>query len=105
MQQPEVHLHPRAQAGLGSILCDVAASGQQLLVETHSDYLIDRVRADVRDKRTELKPEDVSILYFEREAGLGRIHSIELDENGNVTNTPEGYRQFFMDETNKFLGL
>ena len=51
-QQPEVHLHPSAQASLGSLFCTVAASGRQLIVETHSDHLIDRVRMDVRDGTT-----------------------------------------------------
>ena len=37
-QQPEVHLHPSAQASLGSLFCTVAASGRQLIVETHSDH-------------------------------------------------------------------
>ena len=66
LQQPEVHLHPSAQAALGSLFCSIAGQERQLVVETHSDYIIDRVRMDVRDKKTNLKPEDVSILYFER---------------------------------------
>ena len=44
LQQPEVHLHPRAQAALGSLFCQIASPDRQLVVETHSDYLLDRVR-------------------------------------------------------------
>ena len=66
LQQPEVHLHPRAQAALGSLFCSTASSGRQLIVETHSEYIVDRVRMDIRDRTTDLKPEDVSILFFER---------------------------------------
>ena len=65
LQQPEVHLHPTAQAALGSLFCEIAGRDRQIIVETHSDYIIDRVRMDVRDKKTNLKPEDVSILFFE----------------------------------------
>jgi len=43
MQQPEVHLHPSAQAALGSLFCELAGAKRQLVVETHSDYLLDRV--------------------------------------------------------------
>ena len=50
LQQPEVHLHPRAQAALGSLFCQMADRKRQLVVETHSDHLIDRVRMDVRDR-------------------------------------------------------
>ena len=55
LQQPEIHLHPKAQAALGSLLCTVAGIGRQLIVETHSDYLLDRVRMDIRDNKTGLK--------------------------------------------------
>ena len=105
LQQPEVHLHPKAQAALGSMFCHIAAKERQIIVETHSDYLIDRVRMDVRDGNTSLKPEDVSILYFESNGLDVRIHSLELDKDGNVQNQPEGYGQFFMDEMNRSIGL
>ena len=105
LQQPEVHLHPSAQAALGSLFCQVAAQGRQLIVETHSDYILDRVRMDIRDGLCGLNPKDVSILFFERK-GLGvQIHSLRLDEEGNVLNTPPGYRAFFMEETQRSLGL
>ena len=105
LQQPEVHLHPSAQAGLGSILCTVAASQQQILVETHSDHLINRVRMDVRDRKTDLGPDDVSILFFERNERDMRIHSLEIDSEGNLLNAPPSYGKFFMDEVNRSMGL
>lgn len=105
VQQPEVHLHPRAQAALGSLFCQVSEGGRQLVVETHSDHLIDRVRMDVRDRKTSLTPDDVSILYFERD-GLGvQIYSIRIDEAGNIVDAPETYRSFFMQETVRDLGF
>ncbi len=105
LQQPEVHLHPRAQAALGSLFCNLAASGKQIIVETHSDYILDRVYMDIRDKRTDLKAEDVSILYFERDELDVNIHSIKIDEDGNVLDAPLGYRQFFMEEMRRSIGL
>ena len=102
-QQPEVHLHPSAQAELGSLFCSAAAAGRQLIIETHSDYIIDRVLLDIRDKRTDLKPDDVSILYFERADHAVTIHSIRIDAEGNVLDPPEGYRKFFKDELNRVI--
>ena len=99
LQQPEVHLHPSAQAALGSLFCRIAARNRQLIVETHSDHLLDRVRMDVRDGDTKLKPQDVSILYFERQGLEVKIHSISIDEDGNIHGEPAGYRQFFLEET------
>lgn len=103
LQQPEVHLHPSAQAALGSFFCQLAGPRRQLIVETHSDHLMDRVRMDVRDGVSGLKPEDVSILFFERRGLDVRIHSLRIDKEGNVLDAPEGYRQFFMDEMSRSL--
>lgn len=105
LQQPEVYLHPRAQAALGSLFGKIARPDQQLVVETHSAHLVDRVRMDVRDGTTPLMPEDVSILFFEYNDLDVYIHSLELDQEGNVLNAPLSYRQFFMEETRKSLGL
>ena len=104
LQQPEVHLHPSAQAALGSLFCDIAAEGkQQIIVETHSDHLLDRLRIEVREG--EVEPKDVSILFFEQGELDVNIHSIRLDENGNVLDAPPSYRQFFMEETRRSIGL
>ena len=105
VQQPEVHLHPSAQAALGSLFCQVAGNNKQLIVETHSDYILDRVRMDIRDKASPLKPEDVSILFFEHKDLDVQIHSLKHDEEGNVLDTPPGYRQFFMEEVRRSIGI
>lgn len=106
LQQPEVHLHPSAQAALGSLFCRaVSERKHQLVVETHSDYLLDRVRMLIRHRKTKLKPADVSILFFEREDLGVRIHSLRLDEQGKVQDAPEGYRRFFMEEFDRLFGL
>ncbi|MSR59716.1 MAG: hypothetical protein EXS05_19080 [Planctomycetaceae bacterium] len=105
LQQPEVHLHPRAQAELGSFLGVISKQQRKrFVIETHSDYLIDRIRMDVRDKRG-LTPDDVSILYFEREKSGVRIHTLSIDAQGNVIGAPATYRQFFLDEERRILGL
>ena len=106
LQQPEAHLHPSAQAALGSLFCRVVSDQQhQLVVETHSDYLLDRVRTLIRHRKTKLKPEDISILFFERQSFGVAIHSLRLDEQGSVQDAPEGYRRFFMEEFDRLFGL
>ena len=105
LQQPEVHLHPSAQAALGSLFCQIATSRRQLIVETHSDHLLDRVRMDIRDGQGRLKPDNVSILFFERGNLDVRIHSLRIDKKGNVLDAPSSYRKFFMTETQRSLGF
>ncbi len=85
LQQPEVHVHPRAQAELGSFLAVLAKQQQKrFIIETHSDYMIDRIRMDIRDGK-HLKPNEVAILYFERTGGAVQIHTMEIDRFGNLT--------------------
>ncbi len=105
LQQPEVHLHPSAQAALGTLFCSTADPTQQLVVETHSDYIIDRVLMDVRDETTNLKAEDVSILYFEQNDLDVTIHSLQLDDRATILDPPDTYRQFFMAELRRSVGL
>ena len=75
----------------------------RFLVETHSDYIVDRIRISVR--KGLLKPDDVSILYFEPEGAAVTIHNLTLDEDGNLQNAPAGYRDFFLKETDRLLGF
>jgi AAA domain, putative AbiEii toxin, Type IV TA system/Protein of unknown function (DUF3696) len=104
LQQPEVHLHPQAQAELGSFLGVLAKQqNKRFVIETHSDYLVDRIRMDIRDGKG-LKAEDVSLLYFERKNGEAQIHRLNLDEQGNILDPPPGYRSFFLREERRFLG-
>lgn len=101
LQQPEVHLHPSAQAALGTLFAEVCSDHRQLIIETHSDYLINRVRMDIRDRRCKINENDVSILFFESVGNGVEIHSIRIDKMGNVLGAPPSYRRFFTDEIDR----
>lgn len=102
LQQPEVHLHPKAQAELATFIVKSSRDFRnRFLIETHSDYIVDRVRIGVREKL--LKPADVSILYFDPNQDSVKIHNLTLDKYGNLEGRPEGYRDFFRQETDRLL--
>ena len=104
LQQPEVHLHPRGQAQLASLFIGAfKKQGNRFLVETHSDYIVDRVRIAVRQGA--LKPDDVAILYFEPKGNAVSIHSMSVDADGNLLGAPASYREFFLRETDRLLGF
>ncbi len=104
LQQPEVHLHPRAQAELSSLLVQLAStSNRAFIVETHSDYMIDRARIDIR--KGHIQPEDVSLIYFEPKGNIVKVHNIGFDEMGNLVNVPAHYRDFFLKETDRLMGF
>jgi hypothetical protein len=104
IQQPEVHLHPRAQAALGDIFHELATSeGKSFLIETHSDYMIDRFRLNLK---TAAKKVDASVLFFERHPKGNRAHRLMISHDGDLpVDQPKGYRDFFIREQLKVLGL
>ncbi len=104
LQQPEVHLHPRAQAELSSLLANMTNQGNQsFIVETHSDYMIDRARIEIR--KGNIKPEDVSLIYFEPKGNIVKVHNIGFDKMGNLTYVPKHYRDFFLIESDRLMGF
>lgn len=104
-QQPEVHLHPKAQAGLGTFLSQYASNhmNSYIVAETHSDHIIDRVRLEIR--RGTISSKAVSILFFEDIKSEVKVHQIELDETGSVIGAPDCYREFFLREQAAILGF
>jgi len=102
IQQPEVHLHPRAQAALGTFFADLAAKGENsFIIETHSDHLVDRVRQEVRSGT--IAADRVQILFFHRPRGESIVHPISIDDEGNIIDAPEEYRSFFLEEELKLF--
>jgi hypothetical protein len=104
IQQPEVHLHPKAQAALGEAFFDMTTTeNKKFVVETHSDYAIDRFRILLRKSKYKIKSQ---ILFFEKSDSGNRVVPIEIDENGDLdSGQPDSYRSFFMKEEMDLLGL
>ena len=104
LQQPEVHLHPRAQAELATVFAaSVRENGNSFMIETHSDHIVDRMRILVRQGK--IPAEHISILYFEPVKNAVQIHNVEVDSDGNLENVPPGYRDFFLRESDRLLGF
>jgi predicted ATPase len=104
-QQPEVHLHPSAQAELATFFSTVIREKRHTIVaETHSDYILDRIRMDIRDGRG-LKTDDVAILYFERRNNDVTLTEISIDALGNIVGAPASYRNFFLQEQLRSVGI
>jgi len=96
VEQPEIHLHPRAQANLGDLLIDIATSGgrKTLLVETHSEHVLSRIRRRVAERK--LSKSDVAIYYCEPSRKGTLVREIALNENGQYEG--EGLPIGFFDE-------
>ena len=104
MQQPEVHLHPKAQAALTSLLVERATSGKYcFIIETHSDFMVNRACIEIM--RGNIKPEDVSLIYLEEKKGDIEVYNFCFNKEADFTEEPPlSYRDFFMRETRQLLG-
>jgi predicted ATPase len=101
IENPEAHLHPRGQVRIGELLARAAAVGIQVLVETHSDHVLNGARLAVHSGLVD--PRSVAIHYFSRVETEGRVRSVVdspiMDKNGRLDHWPEG----FFDEWDKSL--
>ena len=101
IENPEVHLHPAGQALMGQFLGDLARAGVQIIVETHSDHLLNGIRRSVKAGR--LEPEKVALHFFRpRREGMAQVISPQLDYSGNVDHWPEGFFDQFDKDANYF---
>lgn len=100
VQEPEIHLHPDSQLAMADFLVDLVHEGRQVVVETHSEHLLLRVRHKLlhRKKASDLSPDEVSIIYVEKtKAGTSHTRQLKVDELGQMTDWPVG----FMEEATK----
>ena len=102
LENPEAHLHPRGQSQVGELIARAASAGIQVIVETHSDHILNGIRVAV--KRGLTKPEDVALHFFQRPANDSELSGIEvvspqIDRDGRLDMWPES----FFDEYGKSL--
>lgn len=106
IQQPEVHLHPKAQAAFGNFLFKTCQNEENLFViETHSDFTINRFRHCLSKSQSE-KNISCQILFFERKLEGNTITVLPINSDGSYkVELPDAYRDFFIDEELKLLEL
>ena len=97
IENPEVHLHPRAQSDLVKILCELSKSGVQVIIETHSDHIINGVRVFAKDN--EFSEKENIIHSVTEKSGKRSVKEIHIDQDGNLTALDDG----FFDQINKDL--
>ena len=104
IQQPEVHLHPKAQAMIGDLLFQKAVNNKKnFIVETHSDYMVDRFRFAMHNSVNKIFSQ---VIFFQRENGQNKLYTIEIQPDGKYSDTqPKDFREFFINESIKLLEL
>ena len=109
IEQPELHVHPRLQVELGDLLAEGAAGGNVFLIETHSEHLLLRIMRRMRETSagtlpegaSEVRPEDVNVLFVEPDGAETLIREMPLNERGELVKAwpggffEEGLREIF----------
>jgi predicted ATPase len=103
IENPEVHLHPAGQALMGQFLAEVAHAGVQVIVETHSDHVLNGIRRFVKAGR--IQPEQLAIHFFRpRSTDVAQVVSPQMDASGNIDTWPDGFFDQFDKDMNHFAG-
>lgn len=102
LEQPELHLHPRAQVALATVLADAARRGVRVVAETHSSLLLLGVQTLVAEGK--LSPDLVKLHWFSRnDDGITQVSSAELDDAGTYGNWPEDFDDVDLNAQSRYL--
>ncbi|MCC3434073.1 MAG: DUF3696 domain-containing protein [Oscillatoriales cyanobacterium] len=103
IENPEAHLHPKGQVKMGELLALAASGGVQVVIETHSDHVLNGIRLAVHGGK--LDPKDVQLHYFQRQnqeqQAMTEVISPKIDRNGRIDRWPDG----FFDEWDNSLEI
>lgn len=119
IENPEAHLHPRGQAKLAVLIARAARNGAQIILETHSDHILNGIRVMVRDfyndakeglrpeQRAGIAHENVAIFWFERnESDFSTdIIPVQLEANARIKRAPQGFFDQMDIDLKKILGF
>lgn len=94
-EQPEIHLNPRLQYVLGDLFVEMAQSGSRVIVETHSEHLLLRLRHLVA--RGKIDPGKVALYFVEMKGGIASIREIPIGSNGHIS--PDAWPHGFFEDS------
>ena len=98
LSQPEIHLHPSVQSSFGDYLVrQINKSDKRYVVETHSEYLLNKLRLAI--VKGELKQEDISVYYLENNGVDTSVHKIQFEKNGQINGAPSSFFETYMTDS------
>lgn len=97
LEQPELHLHPMVQSRLCDLFIAMANSNRQCIIETHSEYLINRLRLRIAQENTDNITKNTSIFFITKDEGYSNFTHVDVNKYGNVIDWPKD----FFDQTDR----
>ena len=105
IENPESHIHPRGQAELGKLIALTAMNDVQIIVETHSDHVLNGIRVAVREK--ELSEHKVVLFYFDKvvepSEQYSKVTNIEIDKHGELSDYPKNMLEEWSNQILKLI--
>lgn len=111
IENPEAHLHPAGQAVIGKLLCLAADCGIQLIVETHSDHIVNSILVNIIENKkipeSGIKTENVSIYFIDRdkESHISVVHPITIRDDARIIAPPEYFFDQFSKDMKAIMGF
>ena len=102
VENPEAHIHPKAQSRMGELLSVAAENGVQIILETHSDHLLNGIRIAVKNQLIDENNVEVHFVYADRENPLLHLtRHMQIHDDGSMEDWPAG----FFDEWEESLRI
>ena len=102
-EQPELHLHPKVQARLGDFFLAMSQLGKQCVVETHSEYLIERFRRRIAEDDEDQFSKLISVYFFEAVGGRTNVRKVDINEYGTILDWPPDFFDQAANETDRII--
>lgn len=107
IENPEIHLHPKAQSDLTEFLAMVGAVDNQLLIETHSDHIINGMLIRVKEAEI-ISNDDLKVYYFEEDEDFENCMTpkpLTVSPKGKISKAPRGFFDQIQIDLRKLLGM
>jgi len=111
VENPESHLHPGGQSALGRLICKAGQAGMQLVVETHSDHIINAALISAlnfsKGENNEMDISKLNIYFVDRKEGMAETSTIEIkvSERGRISSAPKNFFDQFSEDMKQIVGF
>ncbi|TCL03712.1 DUF3696 domain-containing protein [Sodalis ligni] len=102
-EQPELHLHPKVQTRLSDFFIAMSLFKRQCIIETHSEYMINRLRFRIAQADNDLINKAISVIFIHKESGNSMFKNIEISKYGAIPDWPDEFFDQTQQEVEKIL--
>lgn len=103
IEQPELHLHPKVQTRLADFFLSMSMLGKQCIIETHSEYIVNRLRFRAAAAQADTVSSLMKIYFVDKKDGCSIFNPVEVNKYGAITDWPDGFFDQSQSEAEEIL--